>query len=185
MTYLITFSCYGSHLHGHESGSVDKRHNLPGSRMLKPDPRRVSVDRRHMNQRFWVLDKNRRDAVLSSMLERCSSNGWDLLAAHARTNHVHLVIDAEAKPDRIMNDLKSYASRYLNQLGLDWPTRKGWTRHGSTRWLWKPGQVSAAIRYVVDQQASRWRCLKGSRDRSLWSRLGQGYPRCRMSCARL
>jgi hypothetical protein len=36
----------------------------------------------------------------------------------------------------------------------------GWTnrhiawiaRHGSTRWLWKPENVTAAIRYVVDQQ---------------------------------
>ncbi len=51
-----------------------------------------------------------------------------------------------------MNDLKSYASRCLNRLGLDGPMRKRWARHGSTRWLWKPRSVSAAIRYVVDQQ---------------------------------
>ena len=51
-----------------------------------------------------------------------------------------------------MNDLKSYASRCLNRLGLDEPTRKRWARHGSTRWLWKPESVSAAIRYVVAEQ---------------------------------
>jgi REP element-mobilizing transposase RayT len=33
------------------------------------------------------------------------------LAAHARTNHVHIVVDADVPPERIMNDLKSYASR--------------------------------------------------------------------------
>ncbi len=51
-----------------------------------------------------------------------------------------------------MNDLKSYASRCLNRLGLDQLNRKRWARHGSTRWLWTPDNVSAAIRYVVDQQ---------------------------------
>ena len=28
-------------------------------------------------------------------------------------------MEAEARPERIMNDLKSYASRCLNRLGLD------------------------------------------------------------------
>ena len=27
MTYLITFACYGCHLHGEETGSVDPAHN--------------------------------------------------------------------------------------------------------------------------------------------------------------
>ena len=51
-----------------------------------------------------------------------------------------------------MNDLKAYASRCLNRKGLDEPARKRWARHGSTRWLWKRENVSAAIRYVVDEQ---------------------------------
>ena len=69
-----------------------------------------------------------------------------------RTNHVHLVVEAEARPERVMNDLKSFASRWLNDCGLDEPARKRWARHGSTRWLWKREDVSAAIRYVVDGQ---------------------------------
>src|SRR5258707_11092904 len=36
---------------------------------------------------------------------------------------------------------------HLNRPGLDGPVRKRWARHGSTRWLWKPENVSAAIRY--------------------------------------
>jgi len=54
-----------------------------------------------------------------------------------------------------MNDLKSYASLCLNQIELDKPDRKRWARHGSTRWLWEPEKVSAAIRYVVDEQGER------------------------------
>ena len=105
-----------------------------------------------MDQPAYRLDKTRRDVVLASVRERCLRHNWSLLAAHARTTHVHLVVQAEARPERVMNDLKSYASRCLNRMGLDGPARKRWVRHGSTRWLWKRENVSAAIRYVVDEQ---------------------------------
>ena len=101
------------------------------------------------------MDKRRREAVLASMVERCADNRWKLLAAHVRTNHVHVVIEAEVRPERIINDLKAYASRYLNKKGLDEPVRKRWARHGSTRWLWKPENVTAAIQYVVHEQGER------------------------------
>jgi hypothetical protein len=62
------------------------------------------------------------------------------------------VVDADVLPERVMNDLKSFASRCLNRLGLDEPSRKTWARHGSTRWFSKPESVSAAIRYVLNAQ---------------------------------
>ena len=37
LAYLITFACYGARLHGDESGSVDRHHNLPGTPYLPPD----------------------------------------------------------------------------------------------------------------------------------------------------
>ena len=67
------------------------------------------------------MDSRRREAVLASLLERCSECRWSLLAAHVRTNHVHIVREADAHPARVMNDLKSYASRCLNRIGLDEP----------------------------------------------------------------
>ena len=79
----------------------------------------------------------------------CSQRGWRLLAAHVRSNHVHT---AEVPPERVMNDFKAYASRRLNRMRLDEPDRKRWARHGSTRFLWKPEHVWAAIHYVVDEQ---------------------------------
>jgi len=51
-----------------------------------------------------------------------------------------------------MGDFKSYSSRSLNRKGLDSPERKRWTRHGSTRWLWEPEHISAAIQYEVADQ---------------------------------
>src|SRR5713226_8064685 len=152
MTYLITFACYGCHLHGDESGSVDREHNLPGCRLVAGDLKRVSTERGNMDQSPYSMDSKRREAVLGSLLDHCSHRNWSVLAAHVRSTHVHIEVESEARPERIMNALKSYASRCLNRIGLDEPARKRWARHGSTRWLLKAENVSAAVRYVVDEQ---------------------------------
>jgi REP element-mobilizing transposase RayT len=152
MRYFITFACYGAHLHGDESGSVDRRHNLFGGRSLEADPQRVRAERRSMNQRPYELDSDSRAVVLQTLAEVCSYRGWNLLAAHVRTNHVHVTVEAEVPPEKVMNDFKAYASRALNRLDGHEPGRRRWARHGSTRWLWKDQDVREAIRYVVEEQ---------------------------------
>ena len=69
MRYFITFACYGGHLHGDEPGSVDRRHNLPGSRLLDADPQRVLVERQRMHQAPYSLDRDGRAAVLEALRE--------------------------------------------------------------------------------------------------------------------
>jgi REP element-mobilizing transposase RayT len=152
MAFLITFACYGCHLHGSESGSVDRRHNVPGTPILGADPARAPAESDRMVQSPYHLDQIRRDAVLEAIQEVCAHRGWNLLAAHVRSNHAHTVVEAEAPPERVMRDFKTYASRRLNGMRLDEPGRKRWARHGSTRWLPKPRHVSAAIHYVLGEQ---------------------------------
>jgi REP element-mobilizing transposase RayT len=105
-----------------------------------------------MNQAPYLLDRGSRVAVLEALREVCLHRGWTLLAAHMRTNHVHVGVEAGVRPERIMSDFKTYASRGLNRLGRDGEDRKRWARHGSTRWLWKDEDVREAIRYVVEEQ---------------------------------
>ena len=69
-----------------------------------------------------------------------------------RSNHVHVVVEAEVPPEKVMNDLKAYSSRALNQLARQQPSRRRWAGHGSTRWLWKDWDVREAIHYVVGEQ---------------------------------
>ena len=131
---------------------MDRRHNLPGGPLVGASDARVLAECYRMEQPPYAMDATRRDVVLKAVRFRCDRQNWMLLAAHVRTNHVHLIAEAEAAPERIMNDLKSYASRCLNQSGLDSPNRKRWARHGSTRWLWNREQISAAIIYVIEGQ---------------------------------
>jgi Transposase IS200 like len=151
MRYFITFTCYGSHIHGQEPDSIDTRHNLPGSRTLDTDQKRAKLESEAMTQTPYMLDEPAGAVVLTAIKEVCAHRHWTLLAAHVRTSHVHVIVEADARPERAMNDFKSYASRALNKLEPD-KERKRWTRHGSTRWLWKDQDVREAIRYVIDEQ---------------------------------
>jgi hypothetical protein len=92
LRYFITFACYGARLRGDESGSVDRRHNRVGSPLLEPDSQRVIVERREMLQDPYVLDQMRRAVVLAAIQRHCVLRGWNLLAAHVRSNHVHAIV---------------------------------------------------------------------------------------------
>ena len=89
MTYLITFACYGCHLHGDESGSVDVGHNVPGTPILEANFLRAAHEKLRMDQIPYHLDRIRRDAVLEAIQEVCRHRGWRLLAAHVRSNRAH------------------------------------------------------------------------------------------------
>jgi REP element-mobilizing transposase RayT len=165
MAYFITFSCYGTWLHGDEAGSVDRDHNLPGTPLLAADPSRVAAERRRMTQPAYALDAPRRRVVLQTLEEVCQQRGWDLLAAHVRARHVHVVVQAPTAPERVMNDFKSYASRNLNRNGFDTPDRKRWARHGSTRYLWDEKSVQNAVHYVLYEQGEPMEVYDPNRDR--------------------
>jgi len=115
---------------------------------------RLALKRSQMDQKPYALDESRRNAVLASILDRCANRSWRLLAAHVRTNHVHILVESEGKPERVVNDLKAFASRRLNELGFDGPDRKRWARHGSTRWLFEREAVQAARHYLLDKQGT-------------------------------
>ena len=151
LAYLITFTCYGTRLHGDEDGSVDRRHNIPGAPFVPPDRGWVMEDQSKMKRETYQMDRGRRNTVLGALRQHCSHRGWKLLAAHVRSSHVHLVVAAEQPPERILTEVKGYASRALRRRERG-ALQKRWTRHGSTRYLWKIKDVAAAIEYVVHQQ---------------------------------
>ena len=157
-SYLITFVCYGTRLHG-EEGAIDRNHNLPGGRILPADRVLLAQSEGLMKHPPYPLDAPRRATVLRGVRSACQRRNWSLLAAHVRTNHVHAVLQADSPPERVMSALKAYASHALNLAGLDASDdasdRPRWARHGSTRYLWTREQVSNAIRYVIAGQGDQ------------------------------
>jgi hypothetical protein len=152
VTYLITFSCYGSHLHGDERGSVDPEHNGVGWPARDAEPALVRFEKREMRQAPYLLDHRRREIVLVAIRGVCAFRGWTLFAAHVRMNHAHVVADLNGTPDAAARDFKAYSSRALNDAGVDRPGKIRWTRHFSGRWLRDEDARAGAIRYVAAQQ---------------------------------
>ncbi|MGI8784886.1 MAG: transposase [Acidobacteriota bacterium] len=151
LAYFITFSCYGSRLHGDDRGSVDKRHNQYGEPFAAANKPATQASRRRMTESVYEVDAVRRELVLQGIRKICERRSWHLLAAHVRTRHVHSVLEADKPPERVMSELKAAASRELNESGVD-STLRRWSRHGSTVYLWETAQVVEAIDYVVRRQ---------------------------------
>ncbi|MBO0698156.1 MAG: transposase [Zavarzinella sp.] len=97
-----------------------------------------------------VLTGEQRAAVAEQIRETCAIRGWTIHALNVRTTHVHVVVTADAAPERVMEQLKAWASRRLNQL----MGRKGqwWAYHGSTKWINDPEYLRNAITYVNEMQ---------------------------------
>jgi REP element-mobilizing transposase RayT len=108
--------------------------------------------RQQMEQLPYFLDRDRRVTVLDALREVSLAPRVEYLGGTCANHDVHVVVDADVRPEKVMNAFKSYASRGLNRLGIDGPDRRRWARHGSTRWLWKDADVQEAIRYVVAGQ---------------------------------
>jgi hypothetical protein len=59
------------------------------------------------------------------------------------------------KPEKVLNDLKAWSSRRLKERLGEPSDRDRWTRHGSTRYIWKEDVLAEKIRYVLDEQGER------------------------------
>lgn len=92
--------------------------------------------------------------MLTAIREVCEFRGWELAAAQVRTNHIHVVISAAVKPERVMVDLKIRASTRLNRMAQDGAAATWWSRHGSTRYLWKSESLERAVHYVLFEQGA-------------------------------
>ena len=149
---LITFRTYGTWLHGDVRGSVDRITNIFDTPLLPPDRVRRRSEEQELQSAPVVLTADQRRVVETAVRNLCLHRGYALLAVNVRTNHVHAVISAACKPERVLEAIKAYATRELRQAGSMPATVKPWARHGSTRYLWKDKSVEKAIAYVLYQQ---------------------------------
>ena len=148
--YFITFICYGARLHGDEKGSVDRFHNDYGARFIDANPHRLNFEIRRMKSPAELLDAARGKIVLQAIIQHANYRGWNLHAAHVRSNHI--VVQAPLPPEKVMTEFKAYATRALNQ--FESASKRRWADHGSTRYLWDIQQLDDAVNYVVNQQGN-------------------------------
>ncbi len=156
IAYFITFTTYGTWLHGTEkgAGSVDRTHNQFETSFLTPGTTRLGQTQEAMAEPPYAMDAPRRMLVCDAIVEFAYEKGWRLWGVHVRSNHVHLIVSADREPGRLMSDVKARLSRELNRAGFD-PSRTRWTRHGSTKHLFDLDAIETTIRYTLDEQGER------------------------------
>ena len=146
LAYLITYTCYGTRLHGNDAGSFQNK------RFVKHNEGLERYERGLMKQESYRLDAGKAAIALASMHETSAYRKWVLLACHLDNTHVHMVVIASDDPKRVIGDMKSYSSRALTRSGCDSSTRKRWTSGGSARYLWDNEAVLESVDYVVNKQ---------------------------------
>src|SRR5688572_14948009 len=112
IAYFITFTTYGTWLHGNDKGSVDCDHNRFEEPFLPVDQNRQKVALAAMSQAVCQLGEREREIVRDAFVALAEARGWKLVAIHVRSNHVHVVLwNPDRDPGRIMSDLKAAASK--------------------------------------------------------------------------
>jgi REP element-mobilizing transposase RayT len=149
--YFITFTCYGTWLHGDERGSKFRRGHSRVVDLGANEARRQYSAQRLQNAPI-KLYRPMRAVVDAAIREACAFKAWRLAALNVRTNHVHLVVSADRHADVVMRTVKARATFRLREVGLVEAGSPVWTEHGSTIWLWTEQQMTAACRYVLEQQ---------------------------------
>jgi REP element-mobilizing transposase RayT len=152
LAYFITWTSYGTWLHGDDRGSFDGHGNY-----VPPDPARRRAAEELMTDDPVTLTDEQRAIVDAVIVKHCAIRGWVLHARNVRTNHVHVVVSAAAGGEKVRAELKQWASTHLSaHAGLP----RGEGKDGARRWftekgnieeVWDDRQLESAVEYVLDQ----------------------------------
>jgi len=99
-----------------------------------------------------MLGPNQRALVEEAIRETCEIRKWFLWAINVRTNHIHAVLTANCKPDRVLTAFKANSTRQMREKKCWKSERSPWSEGGSKRYLWTEEHLVNAIVYVKEDQ---------------------------------
>lgn len=164
LAYFITFTTYGTWLHGDSRGSITVKDH--STKVVHPCAKLHQSVQSQLKHPTVVLDAIQRKIVLETICRHCILKNWNLLAAHVRTNHVHLLVQSNETAEKVMQDIKAWCTRRLRQSGMNIP--KVWTRHGSTKYIFTHEKRLEKIHYVVFEQGEPMECYIDEAFRQRW-----------------
>ncbi len=159
LAYFITIRAYGTWLHGDERLSVTRKNNQYGAPKIK---RNVRFEKQMMNELKYLpvhFDTVKRDIIKTAFENTCQHLRWRIYALHVRTNHVHVVLQADQHANDVMRILKTNATILLRKKSDIEKDRKVWSRHGSTKYLWTDQSIYFACEYTISEQGNKMACI--------------------------
>ena len=150
LAYFLTWTTYGTWLPGDDRGWV-----LKGKGFQLPNPVRKKGSEERMTESTSTLDEEQREVVEKTITDHCKVRGWELHALNCRTNHVHVVVSANRKPEDVQDQFKAWCTRKLKELQQarnEKHREHWWTERVSQRYIGDEESLEAAVRYVLEGQ---------------------------------
>ena len=153
LAYFLTWTCYGTWLHGDERWSTNESRNIFRGPSVAPHIGMERAARARMKGEIVLLTPTMRRVAEDAIREHARHRGWTDHAVNVRSNHGHAVITAPGRnPDPVLVQIKGWATRALREAGLFAKDARVWTEGGSKRWLWDEKGLREAIEYVMERQ---------------------------------
>lgn len=147
LTYFITWTTYGTWLPGDSLGwRKTKNGDQP------PQLRLEAWCRDRMSESPVLLNEVQRAKVDNVCREHAEIRGWGLYAVNARSNHVHLAVTADKKPEAVRDQFKANATRVLHQEPGAITKEKLWTRGGDCEVGDGEDNLCRVVEYITEAQ---------------------------------
>jgi REP element-mobilizing transposase RayT len=145
LAYFITFTTYGTWLHGDERGSTIRENGTP----IAIDKHTGIYEHEHqkLNNDPVTLNLAKRQIVHETIIKHCNIRQWHLYAVHVRSNHVHIVVKSNKPTDLTAKELMGWPTRMLRNNGFKIP--KVWTRGSSKKMIFTKPKLIEKIHYVA------------------------------------
>ncbi len=153
LAFYLTWPTYGTWLPGDERGWVKHREGFQPSDSI----RKMEAQSR-MTEDACRLDEQQQSLIEGTITEHCRIRGWELYAVNCRSNHIHVVVMANLKPENVRSQLKAWCTRKLKQLeqqrcpGVLGVRENWWAERGSRRYINDIEGLDTVIQYVRDAQ---------------------------------
>ena len=105
-----------------------------------------------MNEPPVLLNSNQRIAVESVCRKHAEIRGWELHAVNARSNHVQLVVTADADGKMVRSQFKANATNILRQPPNPIANKKVWTRGGDIKIVDGDDAMDRVVLYITVAQ---------------------------------
>jgi REP element-mobilizing transposase RayT len=162
--WLFTNTTYGTWLPGNKRGSVTSvrdatvisriEHDQPGTPWEGHIPGIECSAAALLKAPPLFLTLRQAEIVLAQFQETALYRERTLHAISIMHNHWHMVttVPGDPDPNRLLTDIKAYASRALNREYGKPPSSTWWTMRGSKRKLASAAALAGAINYTLYKQ---------------------------------
>ncbi|MBI2480708.1 MAG: transposase [Planctomycetia bacterium] len=147
IAYFISWTTYGTWFPGDVRGW-----RKTGAGNQTPQPLLAEWCRRRLSEDPVYLSEAQRAAVKRACHEHIHIRGWHLHTVNPRTNHIHLAVTADSKPEKVRDQLKANCTRVLREEDKTLIDKRMWTRGGDIEFTYTDEELEQVIQYINEVQ---------------------------------